>query len=45
MPGKMGDPGTMSEKIMKSGRDAVEDEESGHDAKKDNEIRASNGEG
>ena len=45
MPGKMSDPGTMSEKIMKSGSNAGEDEESGHDAKKDNEIRASTGEG
>ena len=45
MPGKMSDLGTMSEKIMKSERDVREDEESGHDAGKDNEIRASIGEG
>ena len=35
MPGKMSDPGTMSEKIMKSGGDAKEGEEN----------RASSGEG
>ena len=35
MPGKMSDLGTMSEKIMKSGGDAEEDEE----------IRASSNEG
>ena len=45
MPGKMSDLGTMLEKIMKSRRDAREDEESGHDARKDNEIRASTEEG
>ena len=45
MPGKMSDPSTMPEKIMKFGRDAGEDEESEHDAGKDNEIRASTGEG
>ena len=38
MPGKMSDPGTMPEKTMKSGGDAGEDEESEHDAEKDNEI-------
>ena len=41
----MSDSGTMPEKIIKSGGDAGEDEESGHDAIKDNEIRASSREG
>ena len=45
MLGKKSDPSTMPEKIMKFGGDAGEDEESGHDAGKDNEIRASSGEG
>ena len=45
MPRKMSDPGTMLKKIMKSGRDAREDEESEHDVGKDNEIWASTGEG
>ena len=43
MLGKMSDQGTMLEKIMKSRRDAAENKESGHDAEKDNEIRASVG--
>ena len=45
MPGKMSDQGTMLKKIMKSERNAGEDEESEHDAEKDNEIRVSTGEG
>ena len=45
MPGKMSDLGTMSEKIMKSGCVVGEDEEFEDDAGKDNEIRASTGEG
>ena len=45
MLGKMSDPGTMLEKTMKSGGDAEEDEEFGHDAGKDNEIQASSVEG
>ena len=45
MPGKMSDPGIMPEKTMKSRGDAGEDKESGHDAGKDNEIRASSEEG
>ena len=45
MPGKMSDLGSMPEKKMKSKGDAGEDEESGHDAEKDNEIRASSREG
>ena len=42
---EISDPSTMPKKIMKSGHDAGEDEESRHDARKDNEIRASTGEG
>ena len=34
MPGKMSDPRKMPKKIMRSGRDVGEDEESRHDAKK-----------
>ena len=34
MPGKLSDPGTKSKKIMKSGHDAGEDEESGRVPKK-----------
>ena len=45
MPGKMSDPGTVPEKTMKFGADVAEDEESGHDVGKDNEIRASSEEG
>ena len=45
MPWKMSNPGTISKKIMKSRGDEGEDEESGHDAEKDNEIRASSGKG
>ena len=41
----MSDLGIMPEKTMKSGGDAEEDEESGHDAGKDNEIRVSSEEG
>ena len=41
----MSDLGIMSKKIMKSRRDAGEDEEFEHDAGKDNEIWASTGEG
>ena len=45
MPRKMSDPGTMPEKKMKSEGDAGEDEEFKHDSEKNNEIRASSGEG
>ena len=45
MLGKMSDPGTTSKKIMKSEGDAGEDEESRHDAGKDNEIPISSEEG
>ena len=45
MPGKMSDSGTMPEKVMKFECDAGEDEESGHDSEKDNEIRESIEEG
>ena len=44
MPGKMSDPGTVPEKIMKFEGNAGEDEESGHDAGKDNELQESSGE-
>ena len=45
MPGKKSDMSTILKTIMKSGGDAGKDEESGHNAGKDNEIQASSREG